>query len=295
MFLFQLSDYVENKSNCIHCIMDKCSNKAHHKSNEIKKMSAYVNNPLLKEEIQTSISEYNDFIMNELGNCDKKILSNGLMYTTCLFCFSKKNYGKCKNAKEGRCGTCTLKNGEKVQFCYPDLKGVKHRIQIGLHIDFAIDSSGKVLHQYVHHKNKVQKSDQQIEVVQKNMNEVETDSSPYLHALKKSQNQIHNKNDEVSENKNDEVSENKNKSEELNKKEFYDKNEFQEKYIELQKKYHEENEVVKKIYERSKANMNSKESISLRAHIEYLQMKLQEKSIDMIDQEISRQFYQNLL
>jgi hypothetical protein len=43
MVLFHLSEFVSNKNNCVHCIMDKCSNKDHKKDANMKRITKYVN------------------------------------------------------------------------------------------------------------------------------------------------------------------------------------------------------------------------------------------------------------
>ncbi len=151
-----LSSYIQNR-NCVHCLMNKCSNKtcANKKCCEINVLPKYVNNPLLIDDLENNIKKVNIKI-NDYNNQD--ILKNGFMYTTCLFCLSKNNWNVCKNVKEGRFNTIILENGNEITYCYPELKNVKHRIQIGLHIDLKVDNHNNISYKFINNninKNKV--------------------------------------------------------------------------------------------------------------------------------------------
>ncbi len=139
-----LSSYI-NSNKCVHCLMDKCGNKKSCLNENdkifVKKISKYVNEPFLLKDLKESINEKNIKIDNFEN---KDILKNGFIFTTCLFCLKNDNKNVCKNVKEGRYGTYLLENGEKITYCYSDLKNVKHRIQIGLHIDFEFDKKNNL-------------------------------------------------------------------------------------------------------------------------------------------------------
>ncbi len=163
-----------DKSYCVQCYMGKCgggngSGSGRAKCTNplkgnasFKKLVKYLNDPLLIPNVRKKIvddsllpsaplrgakkvvdndKKIKEHLAFEEG-CAQEILGNGLIYTTCLFCYSKSGSGsgngwnKCKNSKEGRCGKIDLGNGKYATFCYPDVKAVKHRIQIGLHINF---------------------------------------------------------------------------------------------------------------------------------------------------------------
>lgn len=134
--MINLSEYIKKKSNCIHCLMDKCKNHKIAATDPIKVMSKYVNNPLLIKDVEEDMKSCKIQIT---GYQNKDILKNGFMYTTCIFCILNQHQDfKCKNMREGRFGKCTTKDGKVITYCYPDLKSVKHRIQIGLHMDLSI-------------------------------------------------------------------------------------------------------------------------------------------------------------
>ncbi len=141
-----LSSYIQNK-NCVHCLMNKCFKNNNNKvcsnnnkkinKNDVDLFAKYVNNPFLFTELEKNIKNV-DIKINNFDN--KEILKNGFMITTCLFCLSKNNWNVCKNVKEGRFNTITL-NDTNITYCYPELKNVKHRIQIGLHMDLKIENN----------------------------------------------------------------------------------------------------------------------------------------------------------
>lgn len=261
MVLFHLSEFVSNKNNCVHCIMDKCSNKEHKKDIHMKCITKYVNNPLMIDDLKRSIENCN-IVIHDFNN--ENILKNGFMYTTCLFCLSKKSNGyKCKNVKEGRFGTCKLNNGTIVTYCYPELKNVKHRIQIGLHVDLFINEKNEVKYEFLG-------SSKEEEVKEKKV-------ISYKEIVK------NNSKEEI-------VS-----KEVCIEKSSEDKNEYKDLYEKLYKEYEtilDENRKLQNIYKtnhypQNQVNSDNKhillENISLKAHIDYLQMKMKNMYIEKKD------------
>ncbi len=164
-----LSSYIQNR-NCVHCLMNKCSdktctNKDSSKSNSLNILKKYVNNPLLITDLENNIKKSNIKID---GYNKEDILKNGFMYTTCLFCLSKNSWNICKNVKEGRFNTVTLENGTHITYCYPELKNVKHRIQIGLHIDLKVNNKD-ISYKFIENKVDENKVDEIKKIDEKNI------------------------------------------------------------------------------------------------------------------------------
>ena len=195
-----LSSYIQNH-NCLHCLMNKCINEKNSKTclnknkrvnkNEVQILSKYVNNPLLINDIENKIKKMNIKLKNYHN---EDILKNGFMYTTCLFCLSKNNWNVCKNVKEGRFNTVILENGTQITYCYPELNNVKHRIQIGLHIDLKVENNKDILYKFI--ENKVD----ECKVDECKVNEKNIDNS-YLNIVKnKNKNKNKNCKDKICEN-----------------------------------------------------------------------------------------------
>lgn len=148
-----IESHKKDKSYCVQCYMDKCSASAKC-SNPLKgkaafkKLVKHLNDPLQVIELRREVgSDANKKKMEAhfTGMVPDGILKNGFIYTTCLFCYSGgSGWNTCKNSREGRVGTIDLGSGKKATFCYPDVKGVKHRIQIGLHINFICSSENTI-------------------------------------------------------------------------------------------------------------------------------------------------------
>ena len=123
---------------------------------EFKKLVKYLNDPLQINTIRKMVVTENEATIREhfMGECgagsgSSDVIKNGFIYTTCLFCYSKNGgngWNQCKNSREGRSGTLTLKDGNSITYCYPDIKSIKHRIQIGLHINFVHDAKTGSIH-----------------------------------------------------------------------------------------------------------------------------------------------------
>ena len=139
--MIKLSDVIST-TNCMHCVMDKCKN--HKKSEVLKRFTTYINRPEVIPEVKERIAQ-SQIHFGEVSRVERKILSNGFMFATCVFCHIKKGV-PCKNRREGRYQEvlCGDGSGKRFSYCYPDLGEVKHRIQIGLHLDVEINERGQV-------------------------------------------------------------------------------------------------------------------------------------------------------
>lgn len=174
--MLDLAELIEtqkkSKSYCIQCYMGKCGSSRggggsggsgvcpnpKRDDAEFKRLVKYLNDPLQINSIKNdmAIETKNDFTIRDQlmrSGGSSEVIKNGLIYTTCLFCYSKNSgngWNQCKNSKEGRCGFFITKSGKKITYCYPDLKGIKHRIQIGIHINFIYDAkSGSINFDYL--------------------------------------------------------------------------------------------------------------------------------------------------
>ncbi len=250
-----LSSYIQNH-NCIHCLMNKCSNKSCSNNNknvdkkEINILSKYVNNPLLINDLENNIKKI-DIKIEGYNNED--ILKNGFMFTTCLFCLSKNSWNVCKNVKEGRFNKIITENNEQITYCYPELKNVKHRIQIGLHIDLKVINSKDISYKFIKNKiienkvieNKVVKN----KIIENNIVESDKNKS-YLNILQ-------NKN-EINIDKN-----------EINKDKMYENEIYQElykNYIKLKNDYN--------TLQNIKVNNKNIEQIALKTQINLLNIQM---------------------
>ncbi len=254
-----------NKSNCcIHCLMDKCQEKEHsNKSDDSKLLIKYINNPSLIPQIKKDLS----YFRFENKNLDEKIKKNDFIFTTCLFCFSKDNnqYGCCKNSREGRSGSFIVNNKE-IHYCYPDLKNVKHRLHIGLHIDFSIDDN-KISYSYIQNKNSMKRS---IDECNDN-NDVQND----INANKNIVTVVHNEMVQYYKEKCDMLE---------NELKMYKKNNSVQVTIDNNHRHNEE--FYKKVL---------LENISLKTHIEYLRTKYDNLLKNNIDDQIQDSFYKKVL
>ena len=162
--MLDLAELIEtqkkSKSYCIQCYMGKCGSSRGgggvcpnpiRDDAEFKRLVKYLNDPLQIHTIKKDMAmapEKGGVIQEQLmsSGASSDVIKNGLIYTTCLFCYSKNGgngWNQCKNSKEGRCGSFVTKSGKKVTYCYPDLKSIKHRIQIGIHINFIYDAKAQ--------------------------------------------------------------------------------------------------------------------------------------------------------
>ncbi len=279
---FQLSEFVADSKNCVHCLMNKCVNKSHHTDANIKKMSSYVNNPCLLDQVQKDVEECASQIRISDFH-DEKILKNGFIYTTCLFCFFKKNQLQCKNMKEGRFGKCILRNGTTITYCYPELKNVKHRIQIGIHLDLMISTKGDLTHSYLGKKE---------------------NTKSYASSFKEGKKVVKNKVEEKE--KVEEkimVEEKEEKEEKVEEKIMVEEgiNIYKDMYEKLYKDVYESGTFLKADTFSTRKDESSKslllENISLKAHIQYLHMKIDtmlKGKYDTMDEEIGKSFYEKV-
>jgi hypothetical protein len=308
---FYLSEFVSNKNNCVHCIMDKCSNKDHKKDENMRKITKYVNNPLMIDELKNSIEKSNICVN---GFDDQNILKNGFMYTTCLFCLSKKSNGyKCKNVKECRYGTCTLENGDVLTYCYPELKNVKHRIQIGLHIDLYMNQKNQV--DYIYLGSKEKKREEEVIFEKPKI----ISYKEIVKTQKENNNQNNSKKNIVIQKSNNIETNDDSESEQSARSVRIDdietSNKYKDLYEELYKDYEKvvnENIQLQNIYKNSIDYKNHNieqrivlENISLKTHINYLQMKMKsiknifnEKKallLNSLNEDIHNDFYNQMI
>jgi hypothetical protein len=235
----------------------------------IKKISSYVNNPCLLNQVQKDVEECASQIkISDFNN--NKILKNGFIYTTCIFCFFKKNQLQCKNMKEGRFGKCVLRDGTTITYCYPELKNVKHRIQIGIHLDLMIGANGDVSHSYL---GNIKKKSWKEKVEEKKVEEKKVEEKK--------------------------VEEKKVEKEKVEKEKVEEKsgilNEF---YKDLYEKLYEEM-YKKRVIEKEELGSSQLllENISLKSHIEYLHMKMNtllKGEYNTMDEEINKNFYEKM-
>ncbi len=260
-----LSSYIQNR-NCVHCLMNKCEksnklcsnkNNCNISKNDIHILSKYVNDPLLIEDLENNIKKM-DIKIENFNNDDLKkntILKNGFMYTTCLFCLSKNSWNICKNVKEGRFNNIQLENGTQITYCYPDIKNVKHRLQIGLHIDLNIENNN-ILYQFIENKIENNMKDK----IKYNM---ENNKKSYLNILKNNENDNYNNDKHNNEKRNNENITNENITNENN--DMY--NQLYKNYIDLKNNYE---------YIKNKKTNKNIEQIAFKTQLSLLNIQIYE-------------------
>lgn len=124
---YQLSELVD-KGCCIRCMNNTCNNKEPHGEPFPEQITYFLSNPLRINLIRNAIKE------SELD-----INGFPLMFNLCHFIYTNKN---CINCAEGRFKTIKIQ-GEDIRVCYSDLKNVKNKLTVGLHIDLKFSISNK--------------------------------------------------------------------------------------------------------------------------------------------------------
>jgi hypothetical protein len=187
--------------------------------------------------------------------------------------------------KEGRFGKCVLRDGTTITYCYPELKNVKHRIQIGIHLDLMIGANGDVSHSYL---GNIKKKSWKEKVEEKKVEEKKVEEK------KVEEKKVEEKKVEEKKVEKEKVEKEKVEKEKVEEKsgilnEFY-KDLYEKLYEEMYKK-----RVIEK--EELGSSQLLLENISLKSHIEYLHMKMNtllKGEYNTMDEEINKNFYEKM-
>ena len=124
--IFSLSEYLENKNNCLYCCVGNCTKHNNEKAKNLPTIiKNIIRNPnkILEGELKKTLEE------NKMNIGEKHLHIN-----TCVWNYI---YPECKNCSEKRYKKITH-NGIELKICWPLLKKGTNVIPIGLHWDLSL-------------------------------------------------------------------------------------------------------------------------------------------------------------
>ena len=124
---YQLSDLIKDGC-CIRCMNNTCNNREPHGKEFPEQIIYFLNNPLRINIIRNAIKE-----------AEIDINGHPLMFNLCHFIYTNKN---CINCIEGRFKTIKIQD-EEIKICHSDLRNIKSKLTVGLHIDLQFSISNR--------------------------------------------------------------------------------------------------------------------------------------------------------